>query len=106
MEIVDGVMQIKPFMAVTIGIVVLFLGKRVNDAVKILREYSIPEPVTFHCIARRHLTGNFSGHVSDEHAVMDFGRFGWTNIYNSGCSTIGCSACYTLYSFSSNGQNL
>ena len=46
MEIVDGVMQIKPFMAVTIGIVVLFLGKRVNDAVKILREYSIPEPVT------------------------------------------------------------
>ena len=46
MEIVDGVMQIKPFMAVTIGIVVLFVGKRVNDAVKALREYSIPEPVT------------------------------------------------------------
>lgn len=46
MEIVDGVMQIKPFMAVTIGIMVLFAGKRVNDAVKALREYSIPEPVT------------------------------------------------------------
>jgi ESS family glutamate:Na+ symporter len=46
MEIVDGVMQIKPFMAVTVGIVVLFLGKRVNDAVKFLKEYSIPEPVT------------------------------------------------------------
>ena len=46
MEIVDGAMQIKPFMAVTIGIVVLFLGKRVNDGVKVLREYSIPEPVT------------------------------------------------------------
>lgn len=46
MELVDGVMQIEPFMTVTIGIVVLFLGKRVNDAVKILREYSIPEPVT------------------------------------------------------------
>jgi len=46
MDLVDGVMQIEPFMTVTIGIVVLFLGKRVNDAVKILREYSIPEPVT------------------------------------------------------------
>lgn len=46
MDLVDGVMQIKPFMTVTIGIVVLFLGKRVNDAFKILREYSIPEPVT------------------------------------------------------------
>ena len=46
MDLVDGVMQIEPFLTVTIGIVVLFLGKRVNDAVKILREYSIPEPVT------------------------------------------------------------
>lgn len=46
MKLVDGVMQIDPLLAVTIGIVVLFLGKRVNDAVKILKEYSIPEPVT------------------------------------------------------------
>jgi ESS family glutamate:Na+ symporter len=46
MEIFDGVMHIKPLMAVTIGIVVLFLGKRLNDVVKVLREYSIPEPVT------------------------------------------------------------
>lgn len=46
MEITDGIMYIKPFMAVTIGIIVLFLGKKVNDAVQILKEYSIPEPVT------------------------------------------------------------
>jgi ESS family glutamate:Na+ symporter len=46
MEIIDGVLQIKPLMATTIGIVVLFLGKRINDVVKVLREYSIPEPVT------------------------------------------------------------
>lgn len=46
MEIADGIMHIKPFMAVTIGIIVLFLGKKVNDSVQILREYSIPEPVT------------------------------------------------------------
>ena len=30
----------------TIGIVVLFVGKRLNDAVGFLREFSIPEPVT------------------------------------------------------------
>jgi len=46
MELIDGVLQVKPFMAVTIGIIILFLGKRVNDVVKVLREYSIPEPVT------------------------------------------------------------
>lgn len=46
MEIVDGILLVKPFLAVTIGIVVLFLGKRVNDLVRIFREYSIPEPVT------------------------------------------------------------
>jgi len=45
-EIVDGVILVKPFMAVTIGIIVLFVGKRVNDALDFLREYSIPEPVT------------------------------------------------------------
>ncbi len=46
MEIIDGILQIQPFMAVTIGIIVLFVGKRVNDVVKIFQEYSIPEPVT------------------------------------------------------------
>ena len=46
MEFENGVLHFTPFFAVTIGIVVLFLGKRVNDAVGFLREFSIPEPVT------------------------------------------------------------
>lgn len=46
MEIIDGVLHVKSFMAVTIGIIVLFVGKRLNDAVDFLREFSIPEPVT------------------------------------------------------------
>jgi len=46
MEFDNGVLQLSPFFSVTIGIVVLFLGKRVNDGVGFLREFSIPEPVT------------------------------------------------------------
>jgi ESS family glutamate:Na+ symporter len=46
MELVDGVIEIKPFLAVTLGIVVLFVGKRLNSVVGFLREFSIPEPVT------------------------------------------------------------
>ena len=46
MEMVNGVLEIGPFLAVTLGIVVLFVGKRLNDAVGMLREFSIPEPVT------------------------------------------------------------
>lgn len=46
MEIVDGTLQIGSFFAVTLGIVVLFVGKRLNTAVGFLREFSIPEPVT------------------------------------------------------------
>ncbi len=46
MEIADGVLSVDGFLAVTLGIIVLFVGKRVNDAVGFLREYSIPEPVT------------------------------------------------------------
>lgn len=46
MEVIDGVLQIHPFLTVTLGIVVLFVGKRINDAVAFLREFSIPEPVT------------------------------------------------------------
>lgn len=42
----DGVLNVGPFLAFTIGILVLFIGKRINDAVGFLREYSIPEPVT------------------------------------------------------------
>jgi ESS family glutamate:Na+ symporter len=46
MELVDGVLRIEKFLTVTLGIVVLFVGKRINDAFRILREFSIPEPVT------------------------------------------------------------
>ncbi len=46
MEIVDGILNIDQFLTVTLGIIVLFVGKRVNDAVAFLREFSIPEPVT------------------------------------------------------------
>src|SRR5210317_239674 len=46
MEFENGVLQLSAFFSVTLGIVVLFLGKRVNDAVGFLREFSIPEPVT------------------------------------------------------------
>jgi len=46
MEMQDGVLQLDSFLAVTLGIVVLFVGKRLNDAFGALREFSIPEPVT------------------------------------------------------------
>ncbi len=45
-ELQDGVLHIHSFLAFTCGIVVLFLGKRLNDAFGFLREFSIPEPVT------------------------------------------------------------
>jgi len=45
-EFKDGALYIGPFLAFTIGIVVLFIGKRINDSVGFLREFSIPEPVT------------------------------------------------------------
>ncbi len=46
LEVVDGVLMVDAFLAVTLGIIVFFVGKRVNDAVDVLREFSIPEPVT------------------------------------------------------------
>jgi len=46
MEMVDGVLRIPTFLTVTLGIIVLFVGKRLNDAVSFLREFSIPDPVT------------------------------------------------------------
>ena len=42
----DGIVLIRAFLAVTIGILVLFAGKAVNQRVPRLREYNIPEPVT------------------------------------------------------------
>jgi ESS family glutamate:Na+ symporter len=46
MELVDGSLQLTPFMTVTIGILVLFSGRRLNNLIPALREISIPEPVT------------------------------------------------------------
>jgi len=46
MEMTDGVLRIGPGLAATLGIIVLFVGKRVNEKVAFLREFSIPEPVT------------------------------------------------------------
>jgi glutamate:Na+ symporter, ESS family len=46
MEIMDGALRVGPFLAVTLGIIVWFAGKRLNDAIGFLREFSIPEPVT------------------------------------------------------------
>ncbi len=46
LEIIDGVLQVDGFLTVTLGIIVLFVGKRVNEAIGFLREFSIPEPVT------------------------------------------------------------
>ncbi len=42
----DGAVFVRPFLAVTVGIVVLFLGKALNGRFRLLREYNIPEPVT------------------------------------------------------------
>jgi len=46
MEMLDGALKFDDFLTVTLGIVVLFIGKRINEAVSVLREFSIPEPVT------------------------------------------------------------
>ena len=51
MEFDNGLLQFSAFFSVTLGIVVLFVGKRVNDVVGFLREFSIPEPVTGGLIA-------------------------------------------------------
>ena len=46
MEAVPTVFEVDTFLAVTIGIVVLFLGKRINRLIPVFGKYSIPEPVT------------------------------------------------------------
>lgn len=43
---VDGVLQLDAFMAVTLGIVVLFVGRQLNNKINFLKEFSIPEPVS------------------------------------------------------------
>jgi|688.fasta_scaffold06932_3 ESS family glutamate:Na+ symporter len=46
MNIVDGQLQVQSFLAVTLGILVLFIGKSLNNSVRLLREFTIPEPVS------------------------------------------------------------
>lgn len=46
MELQDSLLRVDSFLAVTLGIIVLFVGKRLNEKVGFLREFSIPEPVT------------------------------------------------------------
>jgi len=46
LTVTDGVLRFDGLMSVTLGIIVLFVGKRINEAVGFLREFSIPEPVT------------------------------------------------------------
>jgi len=42
----NGVMHIRPFLSVTMGILALFAGKALNERVGFLGRYNIPEPVT------------------------------------------------------------
>ncbi len=42
----EGVLFVRPFLAVTTGIVVLFVGKALARRFALLREFNIPEPVT------------------------------------------------------------
>ncbi len=46
MEFLDGALQLNSFFTVTIGIIVLFIGRRLNQVVGFLKEFSIPEPVS------------------------------------------------------------
>src|SRR6185503_7146518 len=42
----DGELFVRPFLAVTVGMIVLFAGKGINRRCGPLREFNIPEPVT------------------------------------------------------------
>jgi ESS family glutamate:Na+ symporter len=46
MEFENNVLQLGSFFAITMGIMVLFIGRRLNQVVGFLREFSIPEPVS------------------------------------------------------------
>jgi len=46
MELIEQTLRIETFLAVTLGIVVLFVGKRLNARFAFLRNFSIPEPVS------------------------------------------------------------
>ena len=46
MEMIDSTLRVDTLLTVTLGIVVLFAGKRLNDGIGFLRNFSIPEPVS------------------------------------------------------------
>jgi ESS family glutamate:Na+ symporter len=45
-EIIEGTLQVDGFLSITLGIIVLFAGKRLNEAIGFLKNFSIPEPVS------------------------------------------------------------
>ncbi|OBS97580.1 sodium/glutamate symporter [Vibrio tasmaniensis] len=46
MEFENNILHLGSFFAVTMGIVVLFIGRRLNQIIGFLKEFSIPEPVS------------------------------------------------------------
>ncbi|MEZ8371701.1 sodium/glutamate symporter [Vibrio splendidus] len=46
MEFENNILHFGSFFAVTMGIVVLFIGRRLNQVIGFLKEFSIPEPVS------------------------------------------------------------
>jgi ESS family glutamate:Na+ symporter len=42
----DNAIYVRPFLSITAGVIVLFVGKGLNGRIATLREYNIPEPVT------------------------------------------------------------
>lgn len=46
MEFVDDVLKISNFLALTVGMIVLFVGKYLNEKLAFLRRFTIPEPVS------------------------------------------------------------
>ncbi|WP_228010797.1 sodium/glutamate symporter, partial [Vibrio sp. OPT20] len=46
MEFENNSLHLGSFFAVTMGIVVLFIGRRLNQVIGFLKEFSIPEPVS------------------------------------------------------------
>lgn len=45
-EFIDGVLMLDGFHAISAGIIVLFIGKQLNQKIAFLKEFSIPEPVS------------------------------------------------------------
>ncbi|GAM63045.1 sodium/glutamate symporter [Vibrio ishigakensis] len=46
MDFDNNILHMSSFFAVTMGIVVLFIGRRLNQTIGFLKEFSIPEPVS------------------------------------------------------------